>query len=43
MQYTPNFNLAKPDGTDSVDVSVLNGNMDIIDSSMGGGQSSLHS
>lgn len=28
MGYTPNLNLAKPVGTDKVDVSILNGNMD---------------
>lgn len=32
MEYTPNLQLAKPAGTDTVDISVLNGNMDIIDS-----------
>ena len=31
MQYTSDYNLALPDGTDPVDVSVLNGNMSIID------------
>lgn len=31
MQYTENYNLAKPDGTDNVDVSVLNTNMTSID------------
>lgn len=31
MDYTPNLKLAKPAGTDKVDVSVLNSNMDIID------------
>ena len=31
MQYTENYNLAKPDGTDNVEVSVLNANMASID------------
>lgn len=31
MKYTGNYNLAKPDPTDLVDVSVINGNMDKID------------
>ena len=32
MQYTANYHFALPDGTDSVDVSVLNSNMSSIDS-----------
>lgn len=35
MQYTPEFELALPDGTDNVDITVLNANMqkiaDILD------------
>lgn len=31
MQKTANYGLNKPDGTDTVDISVLNGNMDTID------------
>lgn len=31
MQNTPNLNLSKPDGNNLVDISVINGNMDIID------------
>jgi hypothetical protein len=31
---TPNFNLVKPDFTDVVDVTDLNGNMDIIDTAL---------
>jgi hypothetical protein len=31
MQYTENYNLAKPDGTDNVEISVLNENMTLID------------
>lgn len=34
MEYTTNFSLAKPAGTDTADISVLNGNMDIIDENM---------
>ena len=34
MEYTTNFNLAKPEGTNTADISVLNGNMDIIDENM---------
>lgn len=34
MKYTENYNLAKPDPTDLVDVSVINGNMDKIDKKM---------
>jgi hypothetical protein len=34
MEYTPNFNLAKPGTDDDVDVSVLNGNSDIIDTAV---------
>ena len=34
-QYTPNLGLKKPDGTDYVLVSDLNGNMDMLDSKMG--------
>ena len=39
MQYTANYHLAKPDGNDNVDISVLNSNADIIDSALaqGGG------
>lgn len=46
MEYTPNLQLAKPAGTDTVDISVLNGNMDIIDSASeqwGGGVSASQS
>ena len=31
MQYTANYHLALPDGTDNVDVAILNGNMSAID------------
>lgn len=31
MRYTEYFNLAKPDGTDLVDIDVLNGNMSLLD------------
>lgn len=34
MQQTTNYALKKPDGTDTVDISVLNGNMDTIDSEL---------
>lgn len=34
MKYTGNYNLAKPDPTDLVDISVLNGNMDAIDAEL---------
>lgn len=34
VQFTPNFNLAKPELADSVDIDVLNGNMDIVDSAL---------
>lgn len=34
MQYTEYFNLAKPDSTDFVDVSVLNGNAEKIDTAL---------
>jgi len=34
MQTTGNYGLKKPDGTDTVDISVLNGNMDIIDAEL---------
>lgn len=34
MKYTGNYNLAKPDPTDLVDISVINGNMDKIDKKM---------
>ena len=33
--YTTNFNLKKPAGTDSVAISDINGNMDIIDNELG--------
>ncbi|MCC5464574.1 hypothetical protein [Pelosinus baikalensis] len=35
MQQTPNLNLNKPDGTDVVDITDLNANMDIIDGKLG--------
>lgn len=35
MQQTPNLNLNKPDGTDVVDISDLNANMDTIDGKLG--------
>lgn len=31
---TPNYGLSKPAGTDPVDISVLNGNTDIIDTAL---------
>ena len=31
---TPNYGLSKPAGTDPVDISVLNGNADIIDTAL---------
>ena len=34
MEYTTNYNLAKPSTTDTADISVLNSNMDIIDGAM---------
>lgn len=34
MQYTINYNLSKPDGTDVVDISVLNASFDKIDSEL---------
>lgn len=33
---TPNYGLTKPAGTDPVDISVLNGNADIIDTALHG-------
>lgn len=33
---TPNYGLSKPAGTDPVDISVLNGNADIIDTALHG-------
>lgn len=32
--YTPNFNLKKPAGTEDINVSDINGNMDTIDSAL---------
>lgn len=32
--YTPNYNLKKPAGTDPVQISDINGNMDIIDTQL---------
>lgn len=32
--YTSNYNLVKPDQTDYIDISALNGNMDTIDQQM---------
>jgi len=34
LQYTPNYNLRKPDGTDNVNIDDLNYNMDQIDTSL---------
>lgn len=34
MQTTGNYGLKKPDGTDTVDISILNGNMDIVDAEL---------
>ncbi len=34
MQFTPNFNLAKPEFSDNVDIEDLNGNADIIDTEL---------
>ena len=34
MKYTGSYNLAKPDPTDLVDISVINSNMDKIDKNM---------
>lgn len=34
MNYTPNYNLKKPAGSDYVDVQDLNDNMDIIDANL---------
>ncbi len=34
MQFTPNFNLAKPEFSDNVDIDDLNGNADIIDTEL---------
>ncbi|MFL0251241.1 hypothetical protein ACJDT4_12465 [Clostridium neuense] len=34
MQTTGNYGLKKPDGSDTVDISVLNGNMDMIDTEL---------
>ena len=31
LQYTGNYNLKKPEGTDVVNIDDLNGNMDILD------------
>lgn len=31
MKYTEHYRLEKPDGTDTVDIGVLNSNMDAID------------
>ena len=31
---TPNYNLVKPDLTDIVDIADINGNMDIIDTTI---------
>lgn len=36
MQYTTNYNLKKPEGTDPVLVGDLNDNSDIIDTALGG-------
>ena len=40
MEYTTNFSLAKPSTSDNVDISVINGNMDIIDANLGSGGAS---
>lgn len=32
--YTPNYNFKKPDRTDTVNISDLNGNMDALDSEL---------
>lgn len=32
--YTPNYNLKKPSGTDPVQISDINGNMEIIDTQL---------
>lgn len=34
MQYTANYNLSKPEVTDTVDIVPISGNMDIIDTQM---------
>ena len=34
MKYTSNYNLKKPDGTDTVLIDDLNGNMDLIDDAL---------
>ena len=34
--YTPNLNLVKPTYSDNADVTTLNGNMDILDTAIGG-------
>lgn len=38
---TPNLGLTKPATSDNVDITVINRNMDIIDSAVGGGISSV--
>ncbi|WP_026486802.1 hypothetical protein [Caldanaerobius polysaccharolyticus] len=35
--YTPNLNLKKPDSSDAVNITDINGNMDILDSRFNGG------
>ena len=32
--YTPNYNLKKPSTSDTIKIADLNGNMDIVDSTM---------
>lgn len=43
MQYTTNFNLKKPEGTDFYNVNDFNDNMDIIDNELGGGSQGIES
>jgi hypothetical protein len=41
MQYTGNYNLKKPDGTDAVNIQDLNDNADIIDQQLNDNKSGL--
>ncbi|OPA77527.1 hypothetical protein BVG16_13835 [Paenibacillus selenitireducens] len=41
MKLTPNLSLKKPDGTETADIDVLNGNADSLDAAIGGPLTSL--
>ncbi len=34
MKNTTNYGLKKPDGTDAIDIAIINQNMDTIDTTM---------